>query len=132
MLSIFVAMALATAGDPVSTAAGAELTAANAWVSLIDKQRWAESWSEAGALFKSQVSQQGWASTVQPVRTPLGAVSSRALKSVTKATSLPGVPDGEYEVVQFRTSFEHKNDATETVVLAHESSGWRVNGYFIR
>ena len=61
----------------------------------------------------------------------MGPVSSRVLKGVTKAKSLPGAPDGEYEIVKFKTSFAHKADATETVVLSREASGWKVVGYFI-
>ena len=73
-----------------------------------------------------------WASTIQPVRDSLGAVSSRSLKGITKAPSLPGAPDGEYEVMQFQTNFANKAAATETVVLSYEASGWKVVGYFIR
>jgi hypothetical protein len=73
-----------------------------------------------------------WAATIAPVREPLGAVSSRALKGVTKAGTLPGAPDGEYEIVQFETNFANKAAATETIVLSREASGWRVDGYFIK
>ena len=111
---------------------GAEVTAARAWLSLIDSKSWEQSWSAAGTMFKSQVSQAGWASASQRVREPLGTVSSRSLKSATRTSSLPGVPDGEYEILQFQTSFAQKSDATEMVVLAHEPSGWKVDGYFIR
>lgn len=124
------ALALTTASEPV--AAQADLTAANSWVLLVDAKRWDESWDAAGALFKSRIPQTRWASTIQPVREPLGALSSRSLKSITKADALPGAPDGEYEVVQFQTSFANKGAAIETVVLSHEASGWKVDGYFIR
>lgn len=129
MLSILVALAL-TVSD--TSAAQADLNAAHTWVSLIDAKRWDESWSTAGTLFKSQMPQPRWTSTIQPVRDPLGAVSSRSVKSVTKTKSLPGAPDGEYEVIQFQTNFANKTAATETVVLSHEVSGWKVDGYFIR
>jgi len=129
MISLFVAMAIAAATDANS---GPEVSAATAWVSLVDAKRWDESWSAAGTLFKSQMPQPRWASTIQPVREQLGAVSSRSVKSVTKATSLPGAPDGQYEIVQFETSFASKASATETVVLSNEASGWKVDGYFIR
>lgn len=130
MFSVLVALAVSSASTPATSKP--DLTAANSWVSLVDAKRWDESWSAAGAWFKSQMPQSRWASTIQPVREPLGAVSSRSLKSITKSTSLPGAPDGEYEVVQFQTSFANKAAATETVVLSRETSGWRVNGYFIR
>jgi hypothetical protein len=54
------------------------------------------------------------------------------LKGITRSKSLPGAPDGDYEVVQFQTSFANKAIATETVVLSHEASGWKVDGYFIK
>ena len=69
---------------------------------------------------------------VQPIRQPLGGVSSRTIQSTTKATSLPGAPAGDYEVIQFLTNFANKPGAVETVALSHEESGWRVSGYFIR
>lgn len=130
MLNFLVAVALVSASEPPGR--HADMDAANLWVSLVDAKRWNESWNAAGALFKSRMPEMRWASTIQPVRDPLGAVSSRSVKSITKTKSLPGAPDGEYEVVQFQTSFANKSAATETVVLSHEASGWKVDGYFIR
>lgn len=131
MISIALAMALAPATGP-KIACGEEPTSATAWVGLLDAGRWDESWQSAGSLFRSRMPQSRWTSTIQPVREPFGTVSSRSMQSVTDATSLPGAPDGHYQVVQFKTSFANKNDATETVVLACEPSGWKVSGYFIR
>ncbi len=59
-------------------------------------------------------------------------MTSRALVSLVKTTSLPGVPDGQYELLGFHSSYARKSDATETVFLAHETSGWKVDGYSIR
>ena len=129
MLSILLAASLAGAA-PVNQEPN--LAAAKNWVSLVDAKRWDDSWTAAGTLFKSQMPQARWVATIAPVREPLGPVSSRALKSVTNAKSLPGAPDGEYEIVQFETSFANKAAATETVVLSRETSGWKVDGYFIK
>lgn len=128
MLSILLAMALTAASEHPTPA----VTAANTWIGLVDAKRWDDSWNAAGTLFKSQMPQPRWATTIQPVREPLGTMASRSLKNVTKANSLPGAPDGEYEVVQFQTSFSNKAHATETIVLSRETSGWKVVGYFIR
>jgi DNA-binding CsgD family transcriptional regulator len=118
--------ASSSASDQASTAS------AEAWAKLLDGQRWAESWASSGGVFRSKVTQADWTATVQPLRQKLGTVSSRSLKSISSATSLPGVPDGEYKIVQFATVFANKPDAVEAVVLAHENSGWKVIGYFIR
>lgn len=113
-------------------AESASLPAARAWLALLDRQRWDESWRTAATLFQSQLSAAQWTLTVQPLRQSLGAVTARGYQNVTKATSLPGVPTGEYEIVQFHTSFANRQSAVETVVLARQSSGWKVAGYFIK
>ena len=118
--------ASSSVSDQASTASAEE------WARLLDGQRWADSWTSSGSVFRSKLTQADWTTTIQPLRQKLGSVSSRSLKSVSSASSLPGVPDGEYKIVQFATVFANKPDAVETVVLTHESSGWKVNGYFIR
>jgi hypothetical protein len=48
-------------------------------------------------------------------------------------TSLPGAPDGRYVVIQYKTSFENKSSATETVTpMLDRDQKWRVSGYFIK
>ncbi|MEO6091758.1 MAG: DUF4019 domain-containing protein [Novosphingobium sp.] len=112
-----------------SRSLGAE--SARAWVSLVDNQDWSGSWRAAGVLFRSQMPETRWPSVIRPVREPLGRVTSRSFHAVTKATSLPGAPDGEYEIIEFQTRFDAR-EAIETVVVARERSGWKVDGYFIR
>ena len=52
MFGVLIALALTTAKEPMIVQA--DLTAANAWVSLIDAKRWDDSWNAAGSLFKSK------------------------------------------------------------------------------
>jgi len=113
-------------------AASASAGSAREWLALVDGQNWEDSWSAAGELFRTHVTPADWASNIQPIRPGMGAVSSRVLKDVTKATKLPGLPDGQYEILQFATSFARKPDAIETVTLVREPSGWKVDGYFIK
>ena len=54
-------------------------------------------------------------------------------KSQIYATSLPGAPDGEYVVIQYKTSFVNKKDAIETITPMLDKDGkWRVSGYYIK
>ena len=79
------------------------------------------------------MTQEEWLRAVEGVRQPLGDVLSRELKSAKFTSTLPGVPDGEYVVIQFSTRFEHKDRAVETVTPMKDPDGtWRVSGYFIR
>jgi len=106
--------------------------AARAWLALVDRQAWDASWDAAGGLFKAQMAKPDWASAVAAARAPYGALKARTFESVSKSHSLPGAPAGDYEVLQFQTSFAQKPDAAETVILARENAGWKVIGYFVR
>ena len=127
--NLIVAVSAVIASDPSNAAIE---NAASEWVVLVDQQKWVESWGAAGSLFRSQLTSGQWHSAVGPVRSPLGALQSRKLEKITAAKSLPGAPDGEYRVVQFRTNFANKAGAIETIILAQEGARWAVNGYFIR
>jgi hypothetical protein len=111
----------------------AAVTAAGAWLSLVDEGNYAESWNQAAGLFKNAVTKEQWQSTVKAVRTPLGKVVARKLKSKQYTKTLPGVPDGEYIVIQYETTFENKKSAVETVTPMLDKDGkWRVSGYYIK
>ncbi len=106
---------------------------AESWLALVDAGKYDESWEEAAQYFKGAVAKEDWRKTVQGVRDPLGKMRSRKLKSATYKTSLPGAPDGEYVVIQYDSSFEHKQAAVETVTPMLDKDGtWRVSGCFIK
>ena len=70
---------------------------------------------------------------VKAVRGPLGGLKSRKLQSATFTRTLPGAPNGEYVVLRYATTFEHKTSAVETVTPLHDQdSSWRVSGYYIK
>jgi len=109
------------------------VNSAEAWLSLIDNQKYEESWIESAELFRNAISAPQWQSTVENVRKPLGELVSREVKAKNYKTSLPGVPDGEYVVIQFKSSFTNKKSSIETVTPMIDKDGrWRVSGYFIK
>jgi len=118
--------------EATSTASSQGAEDALAWVALLDQGQWDESWRTAGALFRAQLTPGAWATSVRSVREQVGPLVSRVQKSATRTTTLPGAPEGEYEVIQYQTRFGDKPDAIETVVLVREGSTWKVVGYFIR
>ena len=102
------------------------------WLALVDAGRWPESWKEASTAFRAAVSETKWVQGVTGVREPLGKLLHRTLASAAFSTHLPGVPDGQYVVTQYRTAFEHKAEAVETVVAQLDTdSSWRVSGYYV-
>jgi hypothetical protein len=121
----------ATATSVAATPSAAAASARN-WLALIDAARWTESWDAASSRLKTQLSAAQWQSTMANARGPLGVVSSRTFQSESRMKTLPGLPDGDYDVVQFQTSFAKKSAAIETVALMREGAGWKAIGYFIR
>jgi len=106
---------------------------ASKWLGLVDAGDYAVSWDQAAQFFKNAVSKEDWRDKIKAVRAPLGKINSRKLKSATYKTTLPGAPDGQYVVIQYDSSFEHKTSAVETVTPMMDKDGqWRVSGYFIR
>lgn len=111
----------------------AAITAAERFLDLVDQEKYGESWDVASSLFVSRISREEWQNTVAGVRPPLGSPVHRSVKSSKYMTSAPGVPDGEYVVILFSSSFEHKKSAVETVTAMYDKDGqWRVAGYFIK
>ncbi len=109
------------------------VAAAKSWLGLVDAKQYRESWVEAAPFFKEKVNEADWVKMVAPVREPLGDVKSRDLIGAQYTTSLPGAPRGEYVVMQFRTAFQNKPDAIETVTPMKDDRGaWRVSGYYIK
>ena len=107
--------------------------AAQAWLALTDQGEYAQSWAEAASYFRTAAPQEQWVQSITAARSPLGAVVSRTLRSAESATSLPGAPDGEYVVMQYDTTFEHKQSAVETITPMRDTDGiWRVAGYYIK
>jgi hypothetical protein len=108
-------------------------TVANSWLKVVDSGAYAQSWEETASGFKAAVTRPQWEQAMRANRAPLGAVQSRKLLSATYTTQLPGAPDGEYVVLQYDTSFEHKKAAIETVTPTMDKDGkWRVSGYYIK
>jgi len=111
----------------------AAVAAARTWLSLVDVEKYAESWDEAAQFFRGAVLKEQWVRTMQGLRKPFGKNTSRELKSKRYRISLPGAPDGEYVVIQFKASFENKESAVETITsMLDKDDKWRVSGYFMK
>lgn len=121
------------AASPAQAPEETASTSAEAWLALVDGGKFAQSWDESAQLFKGAITREKWKETLAGVRTPLGKVLTRKLKSRQYAESLPGAPDGKYVVIQYDTSFENKKSAVETITPMLDRDGkWRVSGYYIK
>jgi len=128
-VAFLVPFAYADEKEEVAKAQRAAIT----WLALTDGGRYPESWDSAAALFKAAITKADWEKALRSVRSPLGPLKTRTLKSAIFARRLPNAPAGEYVVIQFDTRFTNKADAIETVTPMREKDGsWRVSGYYIK
>ncbi len=109
------------------------IAAGNSWLAVVDAEQYDESWEQACAFFKGVVPKDQWVGQISGVRGPLGSVLSREVASAAYTTKLPGAPDGEYVVIEYRTKFQNKATAIETVTPMRDPDGvYRVSGYYVR
>ena len=108
-------------------------SAALAWLELVDRGAYEESWAATSRLFRLAVEQEAWVRALRASREPMGGLQSRTRHSAQYTQIMPGAPDGEYVVLQFASRFDRKQVGAETVTVQREDDGlWRVGGYFIR
>ena len=106
---------------------------ANSWLKLVTDGNYGESWGKAAKLFKGAVTKEQWEKALGGLLPPFGALISREVISAKYMTSIPGAPDGEYVIISYKTQFEEKENAIETVTPMMDEDGiWRVSGYFIK
>lgn len=126
--SLFAAFAIAGQSPEQSAQQAAE-----SWLALTDNGKYAESWNQAGDIFRLAITKDQWINAIHAVRGPLGKLLSRSLLSAKFTTTLPGAPDGQYVVIQYQTVFEKKRAAIETITPMLENDGkWRVSGYYVK
>ncbi len=118
--------------DNHKDAEAAATLASQAWLKIIDAEDYAKSYLETGKIFQSAVTNEKWISSITPIRKQMGKLIARENFSTTYTTTVPGAPDGEYVILQFKTSFANKKEATETVSVVKENGSWKVVGYFIK
>ena len=127
---IFVALWMSACSQDKTTVAEG---AARNWLKSVDSGNYAQSWDDTGNVLKANVARDQWQELLVRNRAPLGSLISRKLKSAEYTTQLPGAPDGQYVVLQYESSFEHKNSASETVTPALDKDGkWRVCLYTVK
>jgi hypothetical protein len=128
VLTVFAGLTLSAQDKEKAATAGT-----SDWLILIDSHQYGESWFQASSDFRGATSKEQWIHALDTVRTPLGKLVSRQLKSANYTTKLPNVHAGEYVVIQYETSYEKAADMNETLVMMLERNGsWKANGYFIK
>jgi len=102
------------------------------WLGLIDAGKAGAAWDRADASLRASVTRAKWIDGIVALRKPYGRLKAREMLQVARAHSLPGLPDGDYAIIQFDTEFANGRHATEMVTWTLTGTSWRVAGYQIR
>jgi hypothetical protein len=123
----------ATAAEPEAVDVAPAMREAEAWLELVDRGAYGASWERAAQPVREAMPRVPWEVTLDGLRSKLGNVIRRKLRSATYARDPPGAPPGEYVVIEYDTMFENRALSVETITPVRQKDGaWRVSGYFIR
>jgi hypothetical protein len=103
--------------------------AALEWLALVDAADYAGAYEIEPNRLRASTSLEHFVRSMEGRRAPFGKVLSRSFIGAAFTRKLTGSPDGRYESILFRTSFEHKAVAAERVILSYEAGRWRVVDY---
>jgi hypothetical protein len=105
------------------------IQAAESWLSLVDEEKYPESWEGLAGLFKKDIKKEEWINDLNRFRKPLGKLVGRKLQHESSSSE---ASVGEYLIFQYETSFENKKSVVEAVSVIKDNDGnWRILGYSI-
>jgi hypothetical protein len=108
-------------------------TAARDWLEIVDTGNAKAAWNAAAKRFRTTLSEPLWTDEINKEQARLGKMKRRTVGPTRFQSKIPGLPDGQYAQILFRTSFANKSDGIESLTLERESDAvWRVIGYFPR
>ncbi|MGE5144631.1 MAG: DUF4019 domain-containing protein [Acidobacteriota bacterium] len=106
-------------------------SAARTWLAFIDRGDAQGAWNSGGKKFQSALTPELWATELGKQQRQDGKPVERTVGPTRFQNKIPGMPDGQYAQILFRTRFANKPDGTEQLTLEREPDGqWRVIGYF--
>ena len=94
---------------------------AQAWVEMLDRGDYERAFEHKSLRFRISGTEGQFVRYMQGRRAPFGRVFSRKFIGAASMKKLVGLPDGEYETILFKTTFENKSVAAERVILVNEA-----------
>src|SRR3989440_12303156 len=101
-------------------------SAALPWLRLLDDGDYEVAFEFEAQDFRMNRTQSQFVRLMQARRAPFGKAIQRSVIGARHVEKFVGAPEGNYESVLFKTSFEHKNPTAERVIMLKQPAGWRV------
>lgn len=102
------------------------------FLALMDEGAFDASYERTAPVFRAEVSLTEWVKSASTARSAFGAFKSRELIRAQYMDEVPGAPTGDYVIFQFKSKFQKKKKAIETITPVLVNGRWAVSGYYIR
>jgi len=133
MTSLLLIIVPAINKTPSRQVAEQAMAAASHFLFLIDTEEYLQSWEASSSALKNILSRKEWDMQIAKLRNFLGPIISRQHQDSSFTRNASDVPEGQYVVLTFLSSFRDRQHATETITLKlGKDDIWRVAGYYVR
>jgi hypothetical protein len=127
LLSCF---ALSQPAQAISSDDQSARAAALRFLAVVDSGHYRQAFEEQPARIKAaSMGADYFIKWMQTRRIPLGHARTRTFYKVVAYHNAKGWPDGNYQQIDFKTSFERKASAWERVILTKETGHWQIGNY---
>jgi ribosomal protein S20 len=106
--------------------------AAEAWLTLVDAEKFDESWKETSPFLQSHVPEKSWEKHMQTMRAAIDPMVDRTLHTTQYRDQFPGLPAGEYVAFVWETYFGAKRTMLESLIMSFDGSQWKPVGYAVQ
>lgn len=101
------------AGEPSRDAL---MDKADSFLGLLDQGLYDEAWLTTSPHFQGLTNHQAWLFKQRLIRSAYGRLVSREFSRLDYRRSYLHSPDGEYAIIQFKSTFDNKTHTVETIV----------------
>ena len=102
------------------------------WLTSVDVGNYGAAYEQQPPRIRAAKMKEQFVKWMLVRRAPLGYARARNFLRVVHTHKLIGAPDGDYQKMLFKTSFEKKPLGLEMIVLTSETGHWQVSGYAVR
>ncbi len=132
-VSMLLALLLAACDSPTTTLyEEAARNAAEQWLTRTDGGDHAGAWDAAAPLFRAGIRKEVWEGTQKALLEQLGRPDRRELIAAKYTASVPGSPEGEFVLIQYRRPVRAGGPVMETLTMERFGEEWRTSGYYIQ
>ena len=119
--------------EPAQAISSDDLSAREAalqWLALVDSGHYRQAFEEQPQRIKAaSMGVDYFVKWMETRRIPVGRARTRVFYKVAAYHSAKGWPDGNYQQITFKTSFDRKAAGWERVILTKETGRWQVGNY---